>query len=129
MSSNKFYTSYTDLPSFVTKDGSTVRELIHPNTNDNKNTSIAEAIVQPGGATFNHYHKVSEEIYHITEGEGTLVRDGEHINVVKGDTVFLPAGVKHYVVNKGISELKILCVMTPPYTHDQTVLVNSDDDN
>ena len=125
--SSQFYTNYSTLPSFVTKDGSTVRELMHPNTNGNKSQSVAEAIVQPDGTTFNHYHKISEEIYHITQGEGIIFRGGEPVNVVKGDTMFIPAGVEHYAVNTGAGELKILCIMTPPYTHEQTVLVNETD--
>ena len=122
--SSEYFTVYTSVDAWVTKDGSTVRELIHPNRNGNKNQSLAEAIVAPGGSTFNHYHAVSEEIYHITEGEGIIRRGGEELRVVKGDTVFFAPGVRHYAVNTGPSELRILCFMTPPYTHEQTFLVD-----
>ena len=119
------FTTYSSVSPMITKDGSTVREFMHPDTNSIKTQSLAEAIVQPEKSTFNHYHAVSEEIYHITEGQGTVCREGEKIEVRKGDTVFFSPGTHHYVVNTGTSELKILCFMSPPYTHDQTFLVEN----
>ena len=97
--------------------GSTIRELMHPNTHGNKSQSLAEAIVLPGETTFKHYHVTSEEIYHVTEGEGIIWRGNEEIKVTKGDTVFFPPGVHHYAINTGSGKLRILCFMTPPYTH------------
>ena len=54
-----------DADPFVTKDGSTIREYFHSEVQ-----SLAEASLEPGGATQRHYHAVSEEIYIIVEGGG-----------------------------------------------------------
>ena len=42
-----------------------------------------------------HYHKKTDEIYYIIEGEGKLVLDDEEVAVKKGVVVYVPRGVKH----------------------------------
>lgn len=118
-----YFTRYDSVKPFITKDGSIIRELLHPSSHGNKDQSLAEAIVKPGDATINHYHKVSDEVYHVTDGEGIINRGGEAIKVIKGDTVFVPPGIEQNIVNTGSTDLKILCFLTPPYSHEQTVIV------
>ena len=48
------HTRYTDIEAFVTKDGSVVRELMHPNVHGNSNLSVAEAVVAVGKSTLLH---------------------------------------------------------------------------
>lgn len=66
---NKF-SRYDSIEEYTTKDGSEIRELIHPNLHGNKNVSVAEARVQPGSTTAAHYHRKSEEIYVVMAGRG-----------------------------------------------------------
>jgi len=42
---------YVSVESFVTKDGSIIRELMHPSVHGNANQSLAEAIVPVGQGT------------------------------------------------------------------------------
>ena len=42
-------TRYADIPAYVTKDGSVIRELLHPDHHGNRQQSLAEATVPPGG--------------------------------------------------------------------------------
>jgi len=100
---------------FVTKDGSTIRELHHSAVQ-----SLAEATLEPGQATERHYHRVSEEIYVVTKGSGELEIDGETARVRPGDAILIPPGAWHTLVNNGTSELTILCCCAPPYSHDDT---------
>ena len=118
------FSCYASVAPFITKDGSTIRELMHPNQHGNRKQSLAEATVPTGGSTYYHYHQTSDEIYHITEGEGVVVRNGERVNVVKGDTVWIPAGVHHNVENTGTGEMRFLCALAPPYSHEDTFLVD-----
>lgn len=107
---------------YVTKDGSVIRELIRPGGEVNAVMSVAEATVQPGGQTFMHVHKQSQEIYHITGGSALMNLGDEEIAVEPGDTVLIPAGMSHNVRNTGSEPLKILCCCCPPYSHEDTVL-------
>ena len=77
-------------PPFVTKDGSEIRELLAHRNSIIRNQSLAEAHLQPGQATEEHYHAKTEEIYYITQGTGRL-RVGEEIWEVRaGDAIAIP---------------------------------------
>jgi mannose-6-phosphate isomerase-like protein (cupin superfamily) len=58
---------YFDVAPFATRDGSQIRELMHPTTHGNRRQSLAEAIVAPGATTLLHRHHATEEIYHFTK--------------------------------------------------------------
>src|SRR5689334_22506668 len=64
--------SYLDTQPFVTLDGSEIREWAGRVSAPARNQSLAEATVPVGGVTIEHYHRVSEELYLITAGEGRL---------------------------------------------------------
>ena len=100
---------------FVTKDGSTIRELHHTAVQ-----SLAEATLEPGQATERHYHRATEEIYAVVKGSGELEVDGQTQRIRPGDAVLIPPGAWHTLVNDGTSELRILCCCVPPYSHDDT---------
>src|SRR5687767_5777256 len=61
-----------DVDSFVTLDGSTIREVAGPAWTPARNQSLAEATVPPGGATAEHYHVTTEELYFFTSGTGRM---------------------------------------------------------
>ena len=42
---------YEDITSYTTKDGSSIKELMHPDNHPNTNQSLAEATVPPGVKT------------------------------------------------------------------------------
>jgi mannose-6-phosphate isomerase-like protein (cupin superfamily) len=101
---------------FTTKDGSTIRELHRTSAQ-----SLAEAVLEPGQSTRRHYHPRSEEIYFVTKGSGELEVDGERRTVRPGDAILIPPGVWHTLENDGTSELLILCMCSPPYSHEDTL--------
>jgi mannose-6-phosphate isomerase-like protein (cupin superfamily) len=115
--------AYCDVPAYVTKDGSTIRELMHPSVHGNRNQSFAEAIVAPGARTALHRHGVTEEIYHVTAGEGRMTLGEAQFAVRSGDTVCIAPGTAHCVENTGSEELKILCACAPAYAHEDTELL------
>ena len=112
-----------DIKSYITRDGSEIRELMHPSVQGNQTQSLAEAIIQPGQCTHLHQHQQSEELYHITAGEGCMTLGGECFNVTVGDTICIPPGTPHCIENTGRETLHILCVCSPPYNHADTKLV------
>jgi mannose-6-phosphate isomerase-like protein (cupin superfamily) len=108
-------TSVEGVEAFVTKDGSTIRELHHTRVQ-----SLAEATLEVEQATERHYHRVAEEIYFVLKGQGRMEVDGDITHVRPGDAVLIPAGAWHQLENNGTSELRILCCCAPPYSHDDT---------
>ncbi len=119
----KTRTRYADIAPFVTKDGSTIRELMHPQHHANAAQSLAEARVDPGKTTALHRHRVSEELYHVTAGEGEMTLGDARFAIRAGDTVAIPPGTPHCVKNTGPATLTILCCCSPPYAHDDTDLL------
>jgi len=112
-----------DRPSFITADGSSIRELAGVPSGNAVNQSLAEATVPPGGETVEHYHRRSEEIYYFTAGAGRMRLGDEEAEVRAGDMVVIPPGTRHKLWNPGPEPLVLLCCCAPPYSHEDTVLL------
>lgn len=110
------------LASYVTRDGSEIREWVAPGAPDRRQT-LAEATVPAGGSTLAHYHRESEEIYLVTSGRGRLLLGDESAEVGPGDCVVIPAGVVHRLWADPDAPLVVVCSSVPPYSHEDTVLV------
>jgi mannose-6-phosphate isomerase-like protein (cupin superfamily) len=108
---------------YVTKDGSIIRELLHPDNADVRQQSLAEATVGAGEKTALHLHRDSEEIYHITSGRGDMTLGDRQFTVNTGDSIVIPPGTPHCIENTGQSLLTILCCCAPAYRHDDTDLL------
>lgn len=119
-------TAYASIVPFTTKDGSQIRELMHPARHASQGVraqSFAEAIVAPGRATQLHLHRASEEIYHITQGAGRMRLAAHIFEVAVGDTICIPPGTPHNIECTSAQPLKILCACAPAYAHDDTELL------
>ena len=112
-----------DRPSFITADGSSIRELAGVPSGNAANQSLAEATVPPGGETAQHYHRRSEEIYYFTAGVGRMKLGEEEADVRAGDMVVIAPGTPHKLWNRGAEPLVLLCCCAPAYSHDDTVLL------
>lgn len=60
----------------------------------------------PGAALPLHWHDCEEGVI-ILEGEARFEADGEHHDLVVGDSTWAPAGVVHRFANRGASRLRI----------------------
>lgn len=109
---------------YVTRDGSIIRELMHPAVHGNRNQSLAEAEVPPGCVTLLHRHPLSEELYHVTAGQGLMTLGDATFAVGPGDTVHIAPGTPHRITNTGNVPLLVLCCCAPPYAHDDTDLLD-----
>lgn len=56
-----------------------------------------------------HYHARTDEIYYVIDGQGTMVLDGEEIELHRGVVVYVPRGVAH----KAVGKLTVLTVCIP----------------
>lgn len=116
-------TRIKDITAYFTRDGSKIRELMHPAVQGNKAQSLAEAIVEQGEKTHLHQHHNSEELYFITHGKGYMTLGEERFEVTVGDTICIPPGTPHCINNIGTEALHILCMCSPPYNHNDTELL------
>jgi len=114
--------SYPQMEAFVTLDGSEIREWAGRVSLPAQNQSLAEATIPAGGATTEHYHRTSEELYLVTAGRGRLLIDGEERIIGEGDCALIPPGKRHKVFNIGAGPLRIVCACSPPYSDEDTCL-------
>jgi mannose-6-phosphate isomerase-like protein (cupin superfamily) len=112
----------SEAPPFITKDGSQIRELLAHRNSSIRHQSLAEARIPTGGATQEHFHPRTEEIYYITHGTGRFRLESEVREVKEGDAIAIPPGLKHKIWNTGTEPLRLLCCCAPPYENDDTVL-------
>ena len=110
---------------YITKDGSQIRELMHPAVHGNRAQSLAEALVPPGGRTLSHRHHLSEELYHVTSGHGVMTLGERRFLIRPGDTVAIPPGTAHGLENTGDEPLVVLCACSPAYSHEDTELLEA----
>mgnify|MGYP001065141666 FL=1 len=114
-----------EVPAFITKDGSEIRELLAYRNSCIRNQSLAEARLPPGAATTAHRHLKTEEIYYILEGQGLMELEGETRLVGPGDAIAIPPGSRHQITNTGQGVLRFLCCCAPAYEHEDTFLGNT----
>jgi len=120
-------TRLANVQSFVTKDGSIIRELMHPQRHaDCQQQSLAQAVIPAHTTTLLHKHVCSEEFYHILAGEGSMVLGAERFPVEQGDTLCIPPGTPHQITNVGDKDLVLLCCCAPPYADEDTELLGSE---
>ncbi len=55
------------------------------------------------------YHEKTDEVYYVIGGQGTMVLDGEEIELHEGVVVYVPRGVRH----KAVGRLTVLTVCIP----------------
>jgi mannose-6-phosphate isomerase-like protein (cupin superfamily) len=112
----------SEMPAFITKDGSEIRELLAYRNSAIRNQSLAEARLPAGGSTQEHCHPRAEEIYYITAGTGRVRIEGETREVKAGDAIAILPGRKHKLWNTGTETLTLLCCCAPAYENSDTVL-------
>jgi mannose-6-phosphate isomerase-like protein (cupin superfamily) len=115
--------AYATVTPYITKDGSEIRELMHPKVHGNHAQSLAEASLQPGCRTELHRHVQTEELYHITAGQGRMTLGDKNFLVQPGDTVCIPPGTPHCIETVGDETLRLLCCCSPAYDHADTELL------
>src|SRR5438046_10301990 len=91
----------TDVPAFITKDGSEIRELLAHRNSGIRNQSLAEARLPPGAATTPHYHPLTEEIYYIGEGSGRMTIGDESRDIGRDDAIAIAPRTHHTITNEG----------------------------
>lgn len=56
------------------------------------------------------------------QGGGRMTLGNNRVELNPGDTVAIPAGTWHSVLNHGKNPLVLLCACTPAYAHEDTEL-------
>ncbi len=126
MGAPKCVQPYDGMPTYRTKDGSTIRELMHPTVHGNQAQSLAHATIPTGKRTLLHRHHKTEELYHVTGGRGRMALGEDTFPVKTGDTICIAPGTPHCIETIGPTPLRILCCCSPAYSHADTELLEDE---
>lgn len=69
--------------------------------------------LEPGEFVTEHYHPYSEEFLHVISGELEIALDGEPVSLVAGDSLLVPIGVRHRLVNGGVEQAHVVIHLSP----------------
>ena len=78
---------------------------------DGAGCSVFFEIWDPGGAQPPNSHPDSDEIFTFLAGSGVAHCDGHEVDVAAGDTLVLPAGTVHRIVNVGTDRMYAVVTM------------------
>jgi mannose-6-phosphate isomerase-like protein (cupin superfamily) len=68
---------------------------------------------EPGQEHKLHAHAGQDKVYHVLEGEGLFLLEGQELPMTAGDLLVAPDGVPHGVRNTGSVRLLVLAVLAP----------------
>lgn len=77
--------------------------------------------IGPGRRNPLHYHPNCEEILYVVSGTCEHSYDRATVNLAAGDTIVIPAGVKHNLVNTGTAD--VVCVISFSSPERETVFL------
>lgn len=111
---------FSDAVEFETDERCSIVEL--SNTSDDPDVSIARARVMPGVTTAWHKLEGVVERYVIISGRGRVeVGELEPLDVVEGDVVLIPSGVRQRIMNTSAADLIFLAICNPRFTSESYV--------
>ena len=118
------YKKIKDIPEFIAGDHTHLKEVLHP-SNDQipLNFSLAHAYLKIGETSLPH-RLIPSETYFILEGEGEIFINDKKQTIKKGDTIFVPSNAEQYVKNTGKTNLKFLCIVSPPWSPDTEEVIS-----
>lgn len=85
--------------------------------------------VEPGERLSYQYHKYRSEVWTIVQGQGIITLDDKTNEYSKGDSIFIPQGIKHRIENKGLEKLVFIEVQTGSYFGEDDIVRVEDDYN
>lgn len=110
-----------------TPHGSEIRPLIDRTTSDIERCSLAEEVLPVGAAVGRHHHLLTEEIYYILQGRGSMTIGEEVLEVSAGDAIFIPIGKTHTLENTGDEPMRLLLVCGPAYRFEDHLMGEAKD--
>jgi putative monooxygenase len=93
--------------------GGDIRVTLSPKTVSCTSGFGGVLYLKPGEHVAEHYHPYSEEFLHVIAGELEMTLDGEPVRLSPGDSLLVPIGVRHRLVNGGEEEAHVVFHLSP----------------
>jgi quercetin dioxygenase-like cupin family protein len=94
------------------------QRLAFTTTHDADGTEVlhVETWVDPGGGVTPHVHPAMEERFEVLEGTARFLAGRRWSEAGAGETVVVPAGLRHAYANRTDAPLHMVCHVRPPQT-------------
>lgn len=109
---DKHKISMTDVP-VNRRRGGDLRVTLSPKTVGAMSGFGGVLFLQPGEFVTEHYHPYSEEFLHVISGDLEMRLDGEPVSLQAGDSLLVPIGMRHRLVNVGDSRAHAVFHLSP----------------
>ncbi|MGD0328279.1 MAG: cupin domain-containing protein [Minisyncoccia bacterium] len=100
----------------ATKENTDYRRVLYTA----KHSQLVLMSLAPGEEIGNEVHHL-DQFFRFESGQGKVVLDGVEHTVKDGDSVIVPEGAWHNVINTGSDDLKLYTLYSPPNHKDGTV--------
>ncbi len=86
------------------------------------NSQLVLMALQPNEDIGSEVHPDNDQFFRFEAGEGKVAIDGQEYLVKDGDSVVIPAGAKHNIINTSATEmLKMYTIYSPAHHPDGTI--------
>ena len=101
------------------RDYGAMRLIVGPRAAEAPSSTIDLKVLElePGASTSRHYHRRSESVFCVLEGE-VEVESRTRRRMPVGAVAVVPAGDLHQVHNVGAQRCRVLEIMSPPFSKD-----------
>lgn len=89
---------------------------------DEPNYKLKRIEVDPGQKLSYQYHHQRQEFWTIVKGEAVVVLNGKEIPMSYGDSIFIPLGAKHRIMNLTEKLLVFVEVQTGTYFGEDDII-------
>jgi putative monooxygenase len=96
-----------------TKRGGDLRVTLSPKTVGSTSGFGGVLRLATGELVTEHYHPHSEEFLHVVAGELEMTIDDVPVRLGAGDSLFVPIGARHRLVNVGATEAHAVFHLSP----------------
>lgn len=96
---------------------------------DSLNCKVKQITVNPGGKLSYQYHTQRREQWTIVKGEAVIILDDEKLFRVEGESIKIPLGAKHRIINDGEEDLIFIEVQTGSYFGEDDIIRIEDEYN
>ena len=92
-------------------------KLINPSLGTEKVDVHLNRLIPGGPQGKVHHHTHADNVYIVRRGEGTLTVEGKSYAIRADDVVYIPAGMKHSLSNRGAEPFEIFEIYAPSGKH------------
>ena len=101
----------------LTKENSNFRKVLYTA----EHMQLVLMSLLPGEEIGMETHPDNDQFFRFEAGSGKVFIDGNEYEVEDGDTIIVPCGSEHNVVNTGSGDLKMYTIYAPAHHKDGTI--------